>query len=417
MPRTLSILRREPEAASALVGHVALTDVSFGALLAASLGLEDGATAVEGSTALGCEVTLVSDATTAALIIDELQKSASERLFGLRAEGVSDAPLSILQLASSSRVYVFDVATLHCNAAGRLAMENLVRWLLTQRGVRQGVHLAALLSTFPEAFGQDAKRLAMEVSARWLEAGSLMRVAYPQWPLGRIGSQLGSLAAYALSSEVGSRRLGRRALSVDASKLKRPLRPADVDALALRASLLIELASAVARRGAPTPNACPLQLSCQCTADAPGEGKRSLGRSIIDVGAQHGVCGKAMQRAAAAGEGWLPVVYIEPDEASLARIECQAGDVLIGAACAPQDGWAQLNLYQPGTHSLLPVVEANLGRYIDGYTGRLATAEAWRSRASVPVRCFRLETICDELGIDEIATLKVDTQVVSPSNC
>ena len=405
---SLRLLRRDRCAAEAAVARARSENAALGAFMAVTLGcLDVAATSCEGAGELGCTAQLVVDVGGAALAMEHLQGLvlAGESL-GMRAEGALDADLCTLAIATRSRGFVFDLATLHCCASGRAATSSLVEWLLGQQLVRHGVSLAALMRTFPAAFQAGPRHAAREVGLRWVDAASWLRNAHPAWPLGRVASQLGSLAAYALASEeeaTACRRLGRRGLSVDATRLSRPLRAADVDALALRARLLVSLSKALQSRTVPLPARCPLQQA------------RSLrppcGRAIIDVGAQHGVCGRALQRIARERCGaQLPVVYVEPDEASIARIEGEPGDVLLCAACTSVDGWCDLRMLQPGTHSLLPPVEANLPRYIDGYTQRPATGEDWRVRACVPVQGYRLETICDALGIAAIEVLKIDTQ-------
>lgn len=127
---------------------------------------------------------------------------------------------------------------------------------------------------------------------------------------------------------------------------------------------------------------------------------------IIDVGTSHNAPrGLSLKR-----QYNCPVVFIEPNKSALDRVPSDESDIKINAAITSHDGEVEFNYYQDGTHSILETNLDEIHKYIDGYSGTYATIENWKSWKKEKVKCFKLSTIINNLQIDEVIHLKIDTQ-------
>lgn len=127
---------------------------------------------------------------------------------------------------------------------------------------------------------------------------------------------------------------------------------------------------------------------------------------IVDVGSSW----SAIRTIALRDKYNLPVVFIDPDSESLARVDARAIDIKVGAAITTYDGEALFHYYQDGTHSLLETNRDEVHRFIDGHTGQAAKMEDWTAQRSEIVECLTLRTLMSRLGITSIEFLKVDAQ-------
>ena len=127
---------------------------------------------------------------------------------------------------------------------------------------------------------------------------------------------------------------------------------------------------------------------------------------IVDVGSSW----SAIRTIALRDKFNLPVVFIDPDSESLARVDARATDMKVAAAITTHDGEALFHYYQDGTHSLLEINIDEVPKYIDGHTGKTAKIEDWTAQRSEIVECLTLRTLISRLGITSIDFLKVDAQ-------
>jgi FkbM family methyltransferase len=127
---------------------------------------------------------------------------------------------------------------------------------------------------------------------------------------------------------------------------------------------------------------------------------------IIDVGTSH----NAPRGLELRNQYKCPVVFIEPNKQSLDRVPAIEGDIKINAAITSYDGEILFNYYQDGTHSVLETNLEEIHKYIDGYSGTNATVENWTAHRKENVKCYKLSSIIENLNIEEVIYLKVDTQ-------
>jgi FkbM family methyltransferase len=127
---------------------------------------------------------------------------------------------------------------------------------------------------------------------------------------------------------------------------------------------------------------------------------------IVDVGSSW----SAVRTIALRDKFNLPVVFIDPDSESLARVDARATDIKVAAAITTYDGEALFHYYQDGTHSLLETNTDRVHEFIDGHTGQAAKVEDWTAKRSEIVECLTLRTLISRLGITSIEFLKVDAQ-------
>lgn len=131
-----------------------------------------------------------------------------------------------------------------------------------------------------------------------------------------------------------------------------------------------------------------------------------MNKYIIDVGTSH----NAPRGIELRDTYGYPVVFIEPDKDALEQVAAREGDIKINAAITSYDGETEFNYYQQGTHSILKTNLEEIHKYIDGYSGTNATVENWTAWKSEKVKCYKLSTLLQQLNIDEVMYLKVDTQ-------
>lgn len=127
---------------------------------------------------------------------------------------------------------------------------------------------------------------------------------------------------------------------------------------------------------------------------------------IIDVGTSH----NAPRGIELKKKYGYPVIFIEPNKESLDKVPSDELDIKINAAITSYDGEIDFNYYQDGTHSILETNLNEIHKYIDGYSGTNAKVEDWKCWKKEKVKCFKLSTLINELNIDNVVYLKIDTQ-------
>jgi len=131
-----------------------------------------------------------------------------------------------------------------------------------------------------------------------------------------------------------------------------------------------------------------------------------MNQYIIDVGTSH----NAPRGIELKKQYGYPVIFIEPNKEALDKVPLEENDIKINAAITSYDGETEFNYYQDGTHSILKTNLEEIHKYIDGYTGTNAKVKDWTAWKTEKVKCYKLNTLINQLSIDEIMYLKVDTQ-------
>lgn len=131
-----------------------------------------------------------------------------------------------------------------------------------------------------------------------------------------------------------------------------------------------------------------------------------MNQYIIDIGTSH----NAPRGIELKKEYGYPVIFIEPNKEALDRVPSEEGDIKVNAAITSYDGEIEFNYYQDGTHSVLKTNLEEIHKYIDGYSGTNAKIKDWTAWKIEKVKCFKLSTLVEQLNIDEVMYLKIDTQ-------
>lgn len=127
---------------------------------------------------------------------------------------------------------------------------------------------------------------------------------------------------------------------------------------------------------------------------------------IIDVGTSY----NAPRGIELRNQYGYPVVFIEPNKSALDQVPANEDDIKINAAITSYDGEIEFNYYQDGTHSVLKTNLEEIHKYIDGYSGTNATIQNWTAQKIEKIKCHKLSTLINQLNIDEVVYLKIDTQ-------